>query len=797
MSELKTSIKEEDFNLKELIAPYVRFLPWFILSALVFLSLAFLYIRYSTYVYQSEATILIKDTNNGALSELAAFEDLGLGGAGLSKSDFENEIEILKSKRLISEVVRDLNLNVKYYREGNLKSSEVFLETPFTVTVVSLKESSPYLLKSLYIKPISDKEFVIKDAQDAQESTYNFGDILNLDFGELVINSTNNHSRRSDKDEFNEFTLVSIFSVSQAVIDLKNNLNIQAANKNSSVLKISFNSSAPNKSEAILNTLIDVYNNDAIKDRNLVSANTAEFIDRRLEIITSELDSVETKNVNFRENKNVTDIATEGQLFLQSKTELERKRLEVSTKIGLASAMNELLKNGSDNELLPVNLGLSGDGLATSIQEYNNLILEKERLLKSSTSANPVIITLDNQLKQLRSSITSSLDNVKTSLEIEDRDLRRQSGSIGGKIAAIPSLTKAARDIMRQQEIKEALYLYLLQKREETAISLAVTTPKAKIVDRAYSLRQPISPKPKIIYLGALVLGLLIPFGIVYVKTLLDTKIHNRLDIEKALPELAILGEVPTIDSKESETITSNDRSVLAEAFRILRTNLGYFIKSSSNVSGNTIFVTSTIKGEGKTFVAYNLALSLATTGKKVLLVGADIRNPQLHRYIDKNIWTIGLSEYLFDDTVDVDSITFEVKNESEQMDLILSGRIPPNPAELLMNGRFETLITEVKDHYDFVVVDTAPTLLVTDTLLISQNADMTVYVSRADYTETKLLEYPKELYRDGKLKNIAFAINGIKINNFGYGSKYGYGYGYGQTKKSLLKRLKDRLGLS
>ncbi|ANH61072.1 GumC family protein [Dokdonia donghaensis] len=797
MSELKTSIKEEDFNLKELIAPYVRFLPWFILSALVFLSLAFLYIRYSTYVYQSEATILIKDTNNGALSELAAFEDLGLGGAGLSKSDFENEIEILKSKRLISKVVRDLNLNVKYYREGNVKSSEVFLETPFTVAVVSLKESSPYLLKSLYIKQISDKEFVIKDAQDAQESTYNFGDTLNLDFGELVINSASNPSRRSDKDEFNDFTLVSISSVSQAVIDLKNNLNIQAANKNSSVLKISFNSSAPNKSEAILNTLIDVYNNDAIQDRNLVSANTAKFIDRRLEIITSELDSVETKNVNFREDKNVTDIATEGQLFLQSKTELERKRLEVSTKIGLASAMNELLQNGSDNELLPVNLGLSGDGLSTSIQEYNNLVLEKERLLKSSTSANPVIITLDNQLKQLRSSITSSLDNVKTSLEIEDKDLRRQSGSIGGKIAAIPSLTKAARDIMRQQEIKEALYLYLLQKREETAISLAVTTPKAKIVDRAYSLRDPISPKPKIVYLGALVLGLLIPFGIVYVKTLLDTKIHNRLDIEKALPELAILGEVPTIDSKESETITSNDRSVLAEAFRILRTNLGYYIKSSSRVTGNTIFVTSTIKGEGKTFVAYNLALSLATTGKKILLVGADIRNPQLHRYIDKNIWTIGLSEYLFDDTVDVDSITFEVKNESEQMDLILSGRIPPNPAELLMNGRFETLISEVKDDYDYVIVDTAPTLLVTDTLLISQNADMTVYVSRADYTETKLLEYPKELYRDGKLKNIAFAINGIKINNFGYGSKYGYGYGYGQTKKSLFKRLKDRLGLS
>jgi capsular exopolysaccharide synthesis family protein len=334
-----------------------------------------------------------------------------------------------------------------------------------------------------------------------------------------------------------------------------------------------------------------------------------------------------------------------------------------------------------------------------------------------------------------------------------------------------------------------------LQKREETAISLAVTTPKAKIVDNAYSGKNPVSPRPKIIYLAAFIVGLIIPFGIVFLKLLFDTKIHNRVDLEKEVPMLPILGEIPSVDDKDSEVIQNNDRSVLAEAFRILRTNLGYFIKSKQN--GNVIFVTSTIQGEGKTFVAYNLAITLRSTGKSVLLIGADIRNPQIHRYIDKNEWTIGLSEYLFDSSVEVASITNRAETEGQDFDVILSGRIPPNPAELLMSDRFEKIIDEVKGQYDYVIVDTAPTLLVTDTLLISQLADTTVYVCRAEYTDKKLLEYPKELYQEGKIKNIAFVINGIKITNFGYGSKYGYGYGYGQEKPTVFTRLKRVMGLT
>lgn len=779
---------QDDFNLKETLFLYIRYWPWFIITVLITLFLSYTYIRYSSYIYQSEATILIKDESSGSLSELAAFEDLGLGGGGLSKSDFENEIEIIKSKRIITSVVKDLNLQLRYFIDGNIKSSEVFMDTPLTVVFEPYLQDQDFIGVQLEFEKKSATSFTIVDLESEKVLTGVFGKPIALDAGTIVV-QPNLKTKNRDWERLR----VSIKDLETAVNRIRTDLNVQSASKNGSILKLSFNSSATDRSESIINAVINAYNEDAIADRNLVSANTAAFIDNRLNIITSELDSVETRNVDFREDNRITDIMAEGQLFLQSATQLQKEQMALDTKMGLVASMEDYLDSQNADGLLPTNLGISDNGMAGAIENYNELILQKERLLKSSTEANPAVVLLKEQIDQLKGNIKESLKTVATSLAIENRDLIKERGSIGGRIAKIPSMSKSARGILRQQEIKEALYLYLLQKREETAISLAVTTPKAKIVDWAFTQRKPVSPKPKIIYLAALVLGLLIPFGIIYIKDLLDTKIHNRLDVEKMVPNLPILGEVPTVDSKESETIMSNDRSALAEAFRILRTNLGYFMKTKTAGVGTTIFVTSTIKGEGKTFVAYNLALSLMTTGKKVLLVGADIRNPQLHRYIEKKEWTIGLSEYLSDLEVLVSTIIHPVINDEETFDLILSGRVPPNPAELLMNGRFENLVDSVVDQYDYIIVDTAPTLLVTDTLLISQKADLTVYVCRAEYTDKKLLGYPKELSKEEKLKNVALAINSIKINNFGYGSKYGYGYG--QDEKTLIQRIKNRLG--
>ncbi len=792
MKENGQQFSQEDISIKDQIQQYLHYWPWFIISLIVCISFAWLHLRYSTYEYISEATILIKDDKNASLSEIAIFEDLGFTGGGLNKSQFENEIEILKSKKLLKRVANNLKLNIRYFKEGKIKTSELYNnDKPFTVKVLNDIEHTSF--KRFFVKINSLSEFEIKSGEEGELKKYKFGEgfvLKGLNLTLLPVAENFNKDYEID----NGYYIITISSIDNAVIRLRNGIKVDQVSKNSSILKLSLTSSQVYKAEDILNELIKEYNDDAISDRNLVSKNTASFIDNRLEIITKELDSVESDKVIFKEENRLTDIKAEGQLFLESANDLNKKQIALSTQIELVKSVIGYLESSENYEFLPSNLGIDNQGVTQSIENYNDLLLSRQQLLKSSTNENPVIIEISSQLSQLKQSILTSLNRLVESLNIENRDLAGQQNRVVGKISQIPSIAKSARDIERQQTIKESLYLYLLQKREETAISLAVTTPKAKIVDSAYSSNFPITPKPKVIYLAALLLALSMPTGIIFIKKLFDTKIHNRVDIEKVIPTLPILGEIPIIDSKDSEVIKNNDRSVLAEAFRILRTNLGYFIKGKDN-EGNSIFVTSTIKGEGKTFVAYNLAITLRSTGKSVLLIGADIRNPQIHRYIDKNEWTIGLSEYLYDDTVETQSVTNNVHIEDQNIDVILSGRIPPNPAELLMSDRFKSLINKVKKEYDYVIVDTAPTLLVTDTLLISQMADATVYVCRAEYTDKKLLQYPKELSDEGKIKNIAFAINGIKITNFGYGSKYGYGYGYGQEKPSFYQRIKKALG--
>lgn len=772
---------QEEINLKEQIQQYAQYWHWFLLSLIICLSCAYIKLRYSTYNYISQATILIKDDKNASLSEIAIFEDLGLTGSSLNKSQFENEIEILKSRRLLTEVVDSLKSNISYYRQGKVITSEIY-DKPFTLKIYDESIIETLGSKTFIVEIISDKKFKIKEGEEGVEKSYSFGEPFDASFGPIALIS---NKEKKPNDTF----IITLRNTESAVSSLRSSINIESVSKNSSILKISIITPQRRKAELTLNTLVDAYNKDAIDDRNLVSKNTANFIANRLDIITAELDSVETDNVIFKEENGLTDIIAEGQIFIENANELNKKQVAVATQKELLKSMADYLESSDKYSLLPSNLGIENTNIAETINNYNELLLRRQRLLKSSTEENPVLVEMSDEIAQFKENVKENLNTVVKALEIEDKDLRRQQGRVGGKISQIPSIAKSSRYIERQQAIKESLYLYLLQKREETAISLAVTTPKAKIVDRAYSSKSPVSPKTRIIYLIAFVVGIIIPFGLIFLKFFFDTKIHNRVDLEREVPNLPILGEIPLIDNKEDEVIKNNDRSVLAEAFRILRTNLGYFIKGNQN--GNVIFVTSTIKGEGKTFVAYNLAITLTSTGKSVLLIGADIRNPQIHRYIDKNEWTIGLSEYLFDSSVEVDAITNTVDIDSQNFDVILSGRIPPNPAELLMSDRLEKIIEEVRGKYDYVIVDTAPTLLVTDTLLISQLADTTVYVCRAEYTDKKLLQYPKELYDEGKLKNIAFAINGIKITNFGYGSKYGYGYGYGQEQPSVFSRLK------
>ncbi len=760
-------------TLREQIEQYLRYWPWFVLCVLLSLSIAYVYLRYATPIYQTVATILIKDEKNSALSELAVFQDLGLTG-NLNQAGFENEMQILKSRSLTERVVRDLNLNVKYLSEGNIRSAELFENLPFRVTVLSEPDSLKFPAAPFYITPISDLKFELWGDGQVQKSEYNFGDPISLPFGDIMV-TPNLEALGRDK---HQPIKVVVQSIPSTVSFYRQNIQVEQLNKMSSVIQLTSNMANAKKAQAVLNELIKQYNQDAIEDRNMVSRNTAEFINGRLEIITKELDSVEVGKVEFKQENKLTDIAAEGQLFLQSESEFNKRQLEVETQLELVRTMLDYVQNDRETELLPTNLGIEKEGLATAINNYNQLVLERNRILTSSTEKNPVVVSLNEQIDAVKSTVVSGLNNARISLQIARNDLRSQEAVIGGKISSIPSKEKIFRSISRQQEIKETLYLYLLQKREENAISMAVTTPKAKVVDFAYSSNVPVSPKVNIILLAALILGLLIPFGFIYLKNLLDNKIRSRSYIEQQTQEVSIIGEIPKLDKKDEELIGKNDHSILAESFRILRTNLQYLFRKNTGNSqdGKVIFVTSTVTGEGKTFVSINVALTLAHSGAKVALVGGDIRKPKLQRYLPSSYKKEGVVEYLVHEDVKI-SDYLQQSELSDNLQLFISDTIPPNPAELWMRPRAEQMFEELKERFDYVVVDTAPSMLVTDTLLISDYADVTLYVIKAGHTEKRLLEFPLENSRNKKLKNIAFVLNNVSAANFGYGNKYGYSY--------------------
>ncbi|WP_339609693.1 polysaccharide biosynthesis tyrosine autokinase [uncultured Planktosalinus sp.] len=772
-------------DLREQLEFYLRKWPWFILGVLVCATVAFLYLRYSTAQYQTTTSIIIKDSKgNGATSELAAFEDIGLI-SGMNTNSIENEIEILRSKRLFRRVVEKLNLNIRYYTEGNIKVTEVYKNTPFTVKILDLNKEVSLPSFPLQFTVLSQTRVRISNPETDQKLEVNFGDRIDLDFASITLVPDMERLEELEKNR----TLLIQFSEVEKIVDLyQSRVQVNPIAKNASVIELSINDPVREKAQDILNELVTQYNEDAISDRNLVANNTANFIDERLQIITAELDSVETDKVTFKQDNRITSLEAEAELFLSSASEFNKQQITFETQLELINDLMNYLDNSSEIGLLPANLGIADGGMEGLISNYNQLVLERTRMLRSSTEQNPVVINLTNQINELRGSIISGLENIKNAIETNLRDLRRQESIFGSKIAEVPGKEKQFRGIERQQTIKEALYLFLLQKREETSISLAVTAPKAKVVDAAYSSSNPVSPKRNIIYLAALLLGLLIPFLIFYLHQLLYDKVSNRKDIERSIGSIPFVGEIPKIATKEVDFIKRNDTNVLAESFRILRTNLQYLlVKKQQSETGKTIFVTSTVKGEGKTFTAVNLALTLSYTGKRVVLVGADIRNPQLHRYFPSDEAAKGVTNFLIGESTNLEQYARKT-TLSPKLDVISSGPIPPNPAELWMSESTGMFFDVLKEHYDYVIVDTAPCLLVTDTLLISKYADTTLYVVRADYTERKLLDFPKENLENGKLKNVAFVLNNVKMANFGYGNKYGYTYG--AEKQGFWKRM-------
>ncbi|GHA46149.1 tyrosine protein kinase [Salinimicrobium marinum] len=785
--------QEEEINLREELSKYLRHWPWFVAGVIICLFGAFMYLRYTTPIYNTKATVIIKDEKNGNMpSEMSAFADLGMLGS-MGTNSIENEIGILRSERLMTNVARELNLHIRYFKKGEVRTTELFANKPFKVQILAfdakrfaeIEEKEP-----LIFTITSDSTYTVEMEASGFSKKMNFGEALNIPYAQLSVTPVFENTSAITVGEPVE---VSITTLDKAAIAYQQKIQVNLTDKNSSLIEISLQDPVKEKARQIVDQLIFEYNQQAIADKNLVSLNTANFIEDRLEIITRELDSVETGKEEFKKENQLTDIEEESKVFIENANDFRNRQLEVETQLELANTMIDYLK--SDNEgLLPANLGFREEGVTNVIQSYNQLVLERDRILAGSTQDNPIIVNLNNQIQQIKANVLQSLNNMRTSLRIARNDLNAQEAKIDAQIAGVPSKEKQFRNIERQQNIKEALYLYLLQKREETSLSLAVTAPKAKIVDVARSSEEPVSPKTKIIYLAALILGLIIPFLIIYLKNLLNNKVHSRNDIENIHAGIPILGEIPRLGKNTTELIQENDRSILAESFRVLHNNLRYLLlNTQAKTGGNTILVTSSIKGEGKTFTAFNLAVTLANNNNKVLIVGGDLRNPQLQRFEQESKRYQGVSDYLISDEV---KLTALIKKSTlhKNLDLLASGSIPPNPSELLGREKTRKMFEELETMYDYVVIDTAPSMLIVDTFLINQYADLTLYVVRAGLTEKDLLHFPVDAINEGKLKNLGFVINDVDSANYGYGNKYGYAYG--QEQAGFWKRLKNRAAI-
>ncbi|RTE51712.1 polysaccharide biosynthesis tyrosine autokinase [Arenibacter aquaticus] len=763
--------EKNSLHLKEELLKYLRYWPWFLGTVILTVVAAFFYLKYASVTYTSVAKIKIVDESK----EMNIATDAMSLLSGKPQINLENEIEVLKSYRLLKQVVAELQLDVAYYIEGNIKTAEVW-DTPFVITKQIPQES--FKTSKSYTITMSSTDFTITDEggktyKSSFENTD--GAVDSLPFNIAPKENATNYEGITFK--------VVLVPLKQAVMGLRGQLQANATNKNSDILSLSMVGESKERSEAILNTIIDKFNQDGILDRQLVSKRTLDFIDDRFIFLTQELDSIEGDKKSFKQENNLSYIEADAGITLKKKSTAEEESFRLETQIALSKLLQQTLAQEAAYSLLPADIGLENSGINSLVSDYNQLVLERDKLVASAGENNPTLLVINSQLQRTKQNILQTVGSYQQQLQVSRAQLRQEERLAGASFSQLPEKEQLLRAIERQQSIKENLFLLLLQKREEAAISLAVTAPSIKVVDYALTSNIPVSPKKKQIMAMALLLGLLLPFGVLYLRFTLDTKIHERADLEKENPEIPVLAEIPFLEDHKT-FVEANDRSILAESFRILSTNVDYLLPKKDNGEGQVIYVSSTIKGEGKTLVALNLSLAYASIHKKVLLIGADMRNPQLHNYfeVDKNVQ--GLADYLYDPELNWKDSIHEGYNKIPYHKVCFSGSIPPNAPQLLSGGGFEKFINAAKQEFDYIIVDTAPTILITDTLLISQHADATLYVTRAGYTDKRLLEFSKELNKSKKLKNMGYLLNEVGLNRskgYGYGYNYGYGYGYSE----------------
>ena len=762
--------EEDSIDIKKEAGYYLFFWPYFIAAIIIAMSCAFLYLKTADRIYTSSAQLQIKKGSEDAASFLTG----GMEFFGFDQVNVENDIAVLTSQHILSQVVTRLDLQTKIYNVGRVNIGLNFNNK--VTRFISLETSDDYLYWDVEIA--NQKASFTRDTLSF---TINRGEVFKYQESEITL-----HDSLYLQDQT---LIIQRNSLNDAVAALRNNLTATAASQQGEIIDLNFQGVNKPRNEAVLNTVMQVMQDDQVVDKQLISKVSLAFINDRLDGLTKSIDTLSQNTIAYQMANGIFDPEAQTSNALSNIVKGQEEAFGIGIQLEIAKALLEKLESQASYQILPANIGIENESVNTLVNSYNTVVTQRNNLLISATTKSPMVLQLSSQLDNAKEAIITGVNRYIEGLQTSLAGFQNMEAKTKGIVAGLPSKENTLRAYARDFKIVEELYVFLLERKEEASISYISALPNIKLLSYGVSSRFPISPKVQITYLAALLLGILVPFGIFFLLKTLDTKINTRDDLEAGLKGITVLGEMPLAEDVNKTTYDSA-RGIIAESARVLRSGLSFQLQIDKT---NVICVTSTIKGEGKSFVSYNLAQSYSALGKKVILVGADLRNPQLHKFLNQKRENIGLTTYLSNENFnDIDSLITKA-TKSGGLDYLLTGAIPPNPSELLMRSRTKELLDILKQSYDLILIDSAPLLLVSDTTALLPLCDSVVYVTRSQYSEKKTFSFILNMQQRENVPPFGMVLNGLRSGgltgsnygykyrySYGYTYNYGYGYGYG-----------------
>ena len=791
MESIQENEEKSSFDFATIYTVLILNWKWFVLSLIICMGAAHIYLRYATPIYQSAAKLLIKDDEGSGSSFKGSNSIMSATNLGIisNSNGIDNEMEILKSRTLAQQTVYDLKLYVNYRHEGKLKDHILYgnqevnidmdlehlkkLNAPMNLKIT--REGRNYHVTGSYYVPIDNNSFN-PEAVNIDKTFSALPATIGTRVGVVRFTQNGNYMLRDG-----ESLKATMIAPEIAAGKYVGNLNVTESSKTTTIVDLVLNDEIPQRAIDYLKQLAIVYNRQANEDKNEIAVRTEQFINQRLEKINAELGSTEGQLENYKKRNNMVELKTNATQAVANADQYAQKLSEANTQVALLDELTKYMNEPSNrHQPIPSNVGLSDASATSLINEYNKIALQRNQLLHSASENSPTVTPLTAQLDDLNSSIKRAMTQARAGLKIQRNSIAAQAGKYEGQINNTPEQERMLTQIGRQQEVKSGLYLMLLQKREENSISLAATADKGKLIDTPVFTGK-VTPKNSIIMLIALILGLAIPAGILFLLEFFNYKIEGHNDVAK-LTDLPIIADV-AIASEQAKTkadivVHENKNNLMEEIFRSLRTNLQFLLKQHDKV----IMFTSTTSGEGKTFIASNVAISFALLGKKVVLVGLDIRKPRLAELFEIDDHHHGITNLLVKDEVNWSDVKEQIipSGINDKLDILMAGPVPPNPGELVTRESLDQTMEQLKEHYDYILIDTAPVGLVTDTLALGRISNATVYVCRADFTQKASFGLINSLSMEKKLPNMSIVLNGVDLSK----KKYGYYYGYGKYGK-------------